>query len=109
MKLNYIIVLGYLIAFTVSDCISTTSPSSLKDCNGQLSEAEKQTYKYCCIHITDAYKQCVPYTKEAYDNYEKARKESSGLAGSIMDAALKVECDSSYLKLGLLSLLFFIF
>ena len=113
MKLNYIIVLGFLIAFSLSDdeaCVTLNrNPTSKKDCNGKLSQAEKDSnFKYCCYVESGDYKQCIAYTQEMYDFIGKAKSESSSTT-TTSSAKGKIECNSSYLKLGLLSLLFFIF
>ena len=104
MKLNYIIVLGFLIAFSISDydsCALILNPTSKKDCNDKLTDWDKQNnYKYCCYQEIAGEKDCVPYNQVSYDALGKAKTNVAGW---------KIECNSSYLKLGLLSLLFFIF
>ena len=112
MKLNYIIVLGFLIAFSISDetnCLLISNPSSKKDCNEKLSTWDKENnYKYCCFYQIGDDKSCIPYTQEMYDFIGEAKKASSGQT-TASNVKAKLECNSSYLKLGLLSLLFFIF
>ena len=112
MKLKYIIALAFLIAFSLSQdeeaCVTLTrNPTSKKDCNGKLSQAEKDSnFKYCCYLESGTYKQCIAYTQEMYDLIGKAKSYSGGTTST---SEGKIECNSSYLKLGLLSLLFFIF
>ena len=113
MKLNYIIVLGFLIAFTVSDaakCELNLNPTSKKDCNGKITDADiADGDKYCCYYEVGTYKVCMAFSQAEYDNIGETKNSMGGLGGTVADSTFKIECNSSYLKLGLLSLLFFIF
>ena len=86
-----------------------SNPTSKKDCNDKLTQWDKDNnYKYCCYYELETLKECVPYTQANYDAIGETKK-LSGSATTAANVHWKIECDSSYLKLGLLSLLFFIF
>ena len=103
MKIHYIIVLGCLIALLSSttleeDCFSIDTPLNEKDCNGKLSQEEKdEGYKYCCYIEEGGEPYCAPVTKELYDEFKTYDKEKG-----------TYECHSSYLKKGLLYLVLFL-
>ena len=99
MKLYIIIVLGFLVTLTISDCFGTASPSK-ENCNkAQLSDYEKTSLsaKYCCYQETNGNSACIPYTQEMYDAIGKAKKSELPT----------IECYSSYLKLGFLGIILF--
>ncbi len=98
MKLYIIIVLGFLVTLTISDCSLTASPSK-ENCNkAQLSDTEKaHSFKYCCYQETNGNPACIPYTQEMYDAIGKAKKSELPT----------IECYSSYLKLGFLGIILF--
>ena len=99
MKLYIIIVLGFLVTLTISDCFGTASPSK-ENCNkAQLSDTEKNTAsaKYCCYQEYNGQSLCVPYSQDSYDKIGKAKKSEIGT----------IECYSSYLKLGFLGIILF--
>ena len=97
MKLYIIIVLGFLITLTISDCATTQSPSK-KSCNeATLSANEKNSLsaKYCCYQEINGNSLCVPYSQQAYDAIGKAKKSDIGT----------IECYSSYLQLGFIGIM----
>ena len=100
MKLYLLVVLISLISLSISQnsCILTASPSK-ETCNSALSESDKTSkFKYCCYQEYESLKTCVPYTQDMYDAIGKAKKS---------DIKGKIECKSTYLKLGLLGLVLF--
>ena len=100
MKFNqiYILALIIILAYAEDSCLGKLNPSSKKDCNGVLSQAEKnQSFKYCCYTEANSVKVCVPYTQEMYDAIGKADKK---------DISGKIECYSPFIKLTMLGLLF---
>ena len=102
MKLYVLVVLISLIGLSISQnsCLLTASPSK-KTCNAALSESDKASqyqYKYCCYTEYESLKACVPYTQDMYDAIGKAKKS---------DIKGKIECKSTFLKLGLLGLVIF--
>ena len=111
MKLNYIIVLGFLIAFSINydSCAFIANPTSQKDCNDKLTDWDKENnLKYCCYREVETLKDCLPIDQATYDSIGET-KAATSTATNLGNVHYKIECDSSYLKLGLLSLLFFIF
>lgn len=103
MKIFLIVILSTLmhLAFSQSNCLTATSPSK-KNCNSvEFSEAEKTAgFKYCCYVEYDSTKACVAYNQDLYDAIGKTKKS---------DIKGKIECNSSYLKIFLISLILFVF
>ena len=100
MKILHLFIIGTLLVFIKSDCIGT-DPSK-KNCNGvtTFSQAEKAiNAKYCCYQDFEGTKSCVPLSQESYDQIGKGKGDFKG----------KIECNSSYLQLGLLLVLSILF
>ena len=104
MKIFLIVILSTLIhlAFSQSNCLTATTSAAKKNCNSvEFSEAEKTAgYKYCCYVEYESSKACVPYNQDLYDAIGKTKKS---------DIKGKIECNSSYLKIFLISLILFVF
>ena len=107
MKFYTVFILVLLIAYINSDC-EDINPSGKKDCKDKLSESEKTNYSYCCYLETESGdKVCWALTKDEYndiDNYIKeAEKDSEG------NLKIKsLDCNSLFLKLGFMNILFFL-
>ena len=108
MKFYTVFILVLLIAYINSDC-EDINPSGKKDCKDKLSEADKNRgNSYCCyLESESGAKACWALKKDEYndiDNYIKeAEKDSEG--------NLKIKtlyCNSLFLKLGFMNILFFL-
>ena len=89
-----------------TDCIYIASPSKKSDCNEKLSEADKANkYTHCCYQESGNSKACVAITQEIFDSIGKS---SSSAKKAASDAHYKIECNSKYLTIGIISLLFFL-
>ena len=68
-------------------------------------DTEKKTYSHCCYleDDTGSSKACLPITKETFDGLEKVFQEAEK-AGNKGKGVY--DCNSSYIKIGILSLLF---
>ena len=107
MKFYSTIILLALIAYINNeDCDQISNPSQKKDCNGKLSDTEKENgYTYCCFIDSKEGKGCLSIKKDDYDNIEDTIKTLEKDSNSKIN---KFECYSSFLKLGFLNLLFFL-
>ena len=110
MKFYTVFILVLLIAYINSDCDDENfTPSGKKDCKDKLSEVEKNGgNSYCCyLETKSGDKVCWALTKDEYndiDNYIKeAEKDSEG------NLKIKsLDCNSLFLKLGFMNILFFL-
>ncbi len=105
MKFYHIILILLLIVYinTEDDCDDIKNPSSKKDCNGKLSSNDKEKkYTHCCFLENDGQKACLSFTQKEFDDIEKNMKEAKDKGEKVGS----IECNSSYIKIGLLSLLF---
>lgn len=104
MKFYHIILVLLLIAYinTEDGCKSIKNPSKKSDCNGKLSSTEQNKYSHCCYVDNDEGKACVALKKDEFDSLEQNIKEAKDKGEKVGT----IECNSSYLKIGLLSLLF---
>ena len=107
-------------------CGTNTSPKSASDCNDKLTDDDKNNYgyAYCCYFTSSKkseYNYCGGLSKKEYDNigkYMKIQKKSQeigkienemGLNDNYEDLGkLKVDCNSNYIKLGILILFLFL-
>lgn len=108
MKFYHFVLIAILIAYINTDCTSKISGSGVSkksDCHDALSDTEKKTYSHCCYleDDTGSSKACLPITKETFDGLEKVFQEAEK-AGNKGKGVY--DCNSSYIKIGLLSLLF---
>ena len=100
MKLYQILLTLYLLSYTIAiDCDKIVNPTSKKDCNEKLSDADTQAgYKYCCYSEVSVLKSCIALSQESYDSIGKTKTGNYGEG--------KIECNSYFTKLGLLSFIF---
>ena len=104
MKFYHFVLLAILITYINTDCYGKTGVSKKGDCHDSLSDTEKKTYSHCCYQEDEnGNKECVPVTKEYFDSIEKLTQASKE-AG--IESKGKFDCASSYVNIGLLSLLF---
>ena len=108
MKFYTVFILVLLIAYINSDC-DDIEPSGKKDCKDKLSDVDKtKDYSYCCYLETEkGAKICEPLKKDDYndiDNYKKNRQEEIGQNDKIKT----LYCNSLFLKLGFMNILFFL-
>ena len=111
MKLNYQIVCLFLLisSYIAEDCENLT-PSNADDCKDDsiLETDKKLDYTHCCLYEQENLdvKRCTKLTTRQYKNignYIKIREE-----GNEYKYKLKIDCNSSYLKFYLLSLILFL-
>ena len=105
MKFYTVFILVLLIAYINSDCDDVT-PSGKKDCKDKLSDADKNKgYSYCCyLESEKGEKGCWALTKDDYNDIDNYIKKNEG-------DELKVKtlnCNSLFLKLGFMNILFFL-
>lgn len=107
MKLYQIILL--LLCFSlVLNCSSHSSDASKDVCNKDLTEEEKaKGYTHCCyirykLEKQDERKGCEIYNKYRFDHIKDFLKQMYFEAGT---DDFNIECSSSYVKFGLLSLI----
>jgi hypothetical protein len=108
MKLYSTIILVFLIAYINSDCDDVT-PSGKKDCKDKLSDADKNKgYSYCCyLESEKGEKGCWKLTKDDYNDIEGFKtKEEKDAAGQLKIKTLY--CNSLFIKLGFMNILFFL-
>ena len=107
MKFYTAFILLLLIAYINSDCEDESyTPSKKKDCKDKLTDSDKNEGKsYCCFaEITDGAKGCWALTKDQYNDIDGYIKDEESYG-------LKVKtlyCNSLFLKLGLMNILFFL-
>ena len=107
-------------------CGSITSPKSASDCNGKLNDDDKNNkYEYCCYESYSKKSdenECQGLTKKEYENigkYVKIRKKNIEVAKLYNEidpdtykyedvGKYKIECNSNYLKFGILILYLFL-
>ena len=103
---NYIILLLLISIFYVNsekNC-EDIKPSKISDC--VLSSEDKKEYKYCCYDkIDDKEAECDALTQATYEVTKDLAKSMEKTFGS----KVTFECNSSYLKLSLISLLLILF
>ena len=106
MKFYSAFILVLLIAYINSDC-EDINPSGKKDCKDKLSEADKNMgNSYCCyLEAESGNKACQALTKDEYNDIEGSKKKVEAQR----DAKLKtIYCNSLFLKLGFMNILFFL-
>ena len=106
MKFYSAFILVLLIAYINSDC-DDIEPSGKKDCKDRLTDSDKNAgYSYCCfVEIKDGAKGCWKLTKDNYNNIKDYIKhEEEGMDGKVKT----LYCNSLFLKLGFMNILFFL-
>ena len=115
MRIFSFLIFIILISFVFnSACSDKTNPSKAKDCNGL---DTGYSGGYCCYvessctpkgsSTKNEDKDCEAYTKEEYDKIEAETKAYKELAKASCDKyKYTIKCNSSYLKISLLGLLF---
>ena len=125
-KLCLFLLLSLIADAYLEDCMSISNPKSKSDCNGKLSDNDKNSnYAYCC-YVSYSKKSeengCVGIDKKYYDNIAKHMKiskkqeEIAKLRNEIDPdnykyedwGKMKMECNSNYLQRGILMLLLFL-
>ena len=113
-------ILSFLISITLvslvfnSQCEDIKNPSKAKECNGK---DTGYSGGYCCFvdysctlkgsSTKNEGKSCEGITKEEYDLIETSVKASKESAKSVCDKyKYSIKCNSSYLKISLIGLLF---
>ena len=106
-------------------CGTNTSPKSASDCNDKLTDTDKNNgYAYCCYFSFSKKSEnnyCLGLSKKEYDNIgkymkiQKKYREIGKLQNEIDPdddyedfGKLKLECNSNYIKLGILILFLFL-
>ena len=103
MKLYLIFALLFSVVY--NDCDGTNG-SKASDCNGKLSENEKNSYARCCFIKAGSEKGCVALTQKEFNDIDATIKSFKDEEKKDID---DLDCLSIYLKLGLLSILFLLF
>ena len=113
MKIFQIILITTLVICIHNTCLKTEEPAtSNTEChNRPLSDGEKAGgAAYCCyfdyLDGNHEDKSCIPFNQNQYDNMEDTIKAFENL---MEVKILSIDCKSSYLQIGLLGLLFFLF
>ena len=125
-KLCLFLLLSLISDAYLDDCNSIKNPKSKSDCNGKLSDNDKNNkYVYCC-YMSYSKKseenQCLAADQNYYDNVAKYMKiakkkdEIDKLMNEIDPdnneyedwGKVEIHCNSNYLKRGILMLLFLI-
>ena len=101
MKLYLIVALLFSVVYNDCDDINGSKAS---DCNGKLSENEKNSYARCCFFKAGSEKGCVALTQKEFNDIDATIKSFQD--GKDID---DLDCLSIYLKLGFLSILFLLF
>ena len=108
MKFYSAFILVLLIAYINSDCDDENfTPSGKKDCKDKLSEVDKNRGdSYCCyLEAERGDKVCLALTKDEYNDIEGFKKQLEAQE----KAKLKtIYCNSLFLKLGFMNILFFL-
>lgn len=110
-----------------TNCIDIEKPKSASDCNGKLSDYDKNNnkYTYCCYMSyskKSELNQCLGVSQSYYDNIEKYMKisikqnEIDKLRNEIDPdkykyedlGKVKIKCNSNYLKIEILFLFLFL-
>ena len=103
MKLYSLIILFISFIYINSYCEEIEEPKKKEDCNGKLSEKDKNRGDYCCFLDSREGKECIILTQNDYDNIndliQDHRKENIQF----------LNCHSFYLKIGFLIILFLLF
>ena len=110
MKLYQIALLLLFVSYVYTDetdCNLIANPTKKSDCNDKLSETDKTIYKFthCCYQELGDVKSCVPLIQEAFDSIGKSSSTATNVASGVH---YKIECNSNYLTIGIISLLFFL-
>lgn len=113
MKLYQIALFLLLVSYVYSadtDCILIANPSKKADCNEKLSETDKNVLKYthCCYQEFGDLKSCVPVTQEGFEAIGKSDKSTNTAKQVASDIHYKIECNSQYITIGIINLLFFL-
>ena len=99
------------------DCYAK-SPSKAKDCNNAISDTVKDSNYYCCFleykydkkpeGMAQEGKSCVFYDKDEYDKVKDTVDTSKKAAEAANNKLkkLKIKCQSAYLKIGVITLIF---
>ena len=108
MKFYSVLILFLLIAYINSICQGTT-PSGKKDCKDKLSDEEKKTNSYCCYaENKNGDKTCLPLKKDEYNDIKNYIKEANNNIENDKEKIKSLNCNSLFLKLGLMNILLFL-
>ena len=112
MKIFQIILITTLVICIHNTCMKLKDVASKTECfSRELSDAEKASEgKYCCyfLYLDGSHEDdsCLPFSQKQIDNIEDTIKAYE----TLMEVTVKsLDCKSSYLQIGLLGLLFFLF
>jgi hypothetical protein len=109
MKIFTIILFITLVIYIQSFCTKWSDATKYECKERQIGIGEDLYAKYCCFLHTkngnDETKQCFPYSQDAYDNIEKTIENYESLHRVTV---VSLYCQSSYLQMGLLGVLFFL-
>ena len=113
MKFYQIALFLLFVSYVYTDdvnCNFIANPSKKSDCNEKLSESDKSVYKFthCCYQELGDLKACVALTQEGFDAIGKSSKSTNTANQVASGVHYKIECNSHYLTIGILSLLFFL-
>ena len=111
MKIFQIILFTTLVIFIHNTCTKLSDVTSYREChNRELNALEKIGASYCCYYYTvdgsDEVKRCLPYSQNQYDNIQDTINSIESTLGVKVKS---LDCKSSYLQIGLLGLLLFLF
>ena len=126
-KLCLFLLLSLIADVYLDDCESIQNPKSKSDCNGKLSDDDKNINKYAyCCYLSYSKKSeknsCIGVDQKYYDNVAKymkitkKRDEINKLMNEIDPdnnkyedwGKVKIQCNSNYLKIGILFLFLFL-
>jgi hypothetical protein len=119
--LKLIFILSCLFAFINSTCLTDEESSNIyksyKDCVNRTfssEEIEEKAYKCCYVHVEYKiegtklkYSGCAPLTQSEYNNIDQTKRTiKAEIEGEDID--IDIKCESSFIKLGILFLLYFL-
>ena len=106
IRAYYILLILLLITYIKSEtnCEDIKSPSKSSDC--KLSTEEQKTKKYCCLLKSVSGSICEIEAND--EDLEKRKEEIKGINDS-GDDKIDIECNSSFLKMGLIIFLLTLF
>ena len=105
MKFYSLVLLFILIVSMNSDC-GDDNGKNAKDCQNQLTDADKKNgISYCCYGKSDKDEGCASLTKAQYDDIKQTIKD---IESKSKVTVKKLDCNSLFLKFGLLNILLFL-
>ena len=109
MKNYQILILSFLIVYVHNTCLTDKDINAPSDCHSrELSpQEEKEKNKYCCychsVREGEESKECLSITGDEYNNIAKTIERIELFFGTTVKS---LDCQSTILQIGFLSLLF---